>query len=127
MSAVPRTMTVGVRTGPGSLAGASRDTCLMQYRLMNDYSADWPFWGGKEGAGLCGDGDPALPEEIATAARAWAAQFNELFDWQQGWPSAAIAAAHEEEASRLYAEVKRALPDDKVILHYWERAYREDP
>lgn len=97
----------------------------MQYRLMNDYSADWPFWGGKEGAGLCADGDPDLPEATAAAARAWAQQFNELFDYQQGWPTAAIAAAHEEEARRLYAEVKRALPDDQVVPQYWERAYRE--
>ncbi|MCY1718698.1 hypothetical protein OVA26_17315 [Microbacterium sp. SL62] len=44
----------------------------MLYRLINDYSADWPFWGGKEGAGLCADDDPDLSEEIATAARAWA-------------------------------------------------------
>lgn len=99
----------------------------MQYRLMNDYSADWPFWGGKDGAGLCADGDPALPVETATAARAWASQFNALFDWQHGWPSAAIAAAHEEEGRRLYDEVKSALPGDEVVLQYWERTYREGP
>ena len=96
----------------------------MQYRLMNDYSADWSFWGGKGGAGLCADADPALPVETATAARAWASQFNELFDWQQGWPNAAIAAAHEAEGKRLYDEVKRALPGDEVVLQYWERSYR---
>ncbi|MBD3757204.1 MAG: hypothetical protein IE924_03775 [Microbacterium sp.] len=97
----------------------------MQYRLMNDYSADWPFWGGKEDAGLCADGDPALPGSTAAAARAWAAQFNESFDWQHGWPNAAMAVAHEEEARRLYEEVKRALPNDQVALVYWERTYRE--
>ncbi len=99
----------------------------MQYRLMNDYSADWPFWGGKEGAGLCADDDPVLPAETAAAARVWAAQFNELFDWQYGWPDAATAVAHEEEARRLFEEVKRALPGDHVVLQYWERAYREGP
>lgn len=97
----------------------------MQYRLMNDYSADWPFWGGKEGAGLCADGDPDLPEEIATAARAWAAQFNALFDWQHGWPDAAVAAAHEAEGKRLYEDVGRALPGEQVTFEYWERSYRE--
>lgn len=82
----------------------------MQYRLMNDHSADWPFWGGKEGAGLCADGVPALPEATAAAARAWASQFVDLFNWQHGWPNAAMAAAHEEEVRRLYKEVTRALP-----------------
>ena len=40
-------------------------------------------------------------------------------------PNAAMAVAHEEEARRLYEEVKRALPNDQVALVYWERTYRE--
>jgi len=91
---------------------------------MNDYSADWPFWGGREGLGQCADDDPRLPAATAEAARAWAAQFNELYSWESGWPDRAIALAHELEAHRLLAEVQRSLPDDRVVLQYWEKNVR---
>lgn len=96
----------------------------MRYKLMNDYSAAWPFWGGKEGAGLCAEDDPALPDDVAVAARVWAAQFNELFDYQHGWPNQVAALAHEAEGERLFGAVRRALPADEVTFHYWERAFR---
>jgi hypothetical protein len=91
---------------------------------MNDYSADWPFWGGREGMGLCADDDPRLSAATAEAARAWAAQFNELYSWESGWPNRDIALAHELEAHRLRADVQQSLPDDHVVLQYWERNVR---
>ena len=100
------------------------DTGCVKYKLMNDYSAAWPFWGGRD-IGLCHDDDPALPAEVAAAARSWAAQFNELFDHEYGWPNRAIALAHREEGERLFAEVGRLLPDHDVSFHYWEHAYRD--
>lgn len=95
----------------------------MRYRLMTDYSADWPFWGGKGDAGLCADGDPALPEETAAAARAWSSQFNELFDWQRGW-----AQCHDSRRPRSGGKSAlrkgQALPGHEIVLQYWERAHR---
>ncbi|GAA2983191.1 hypothetical protein JOD63_000712 [Microbacterium terrae] len=98
------------------------DTGRVRYRLMNDYSADWPFWHG----GLCADGDPALPDDLAADARAWAAQFNDFFSYEHGWPDQAIASAHEAEGVRLFHEVSRALPEHTVELQYWERAVHSD-
>lgn len=97
----------------------------MLYKLMNDYSADWPFWGGRD-IGLCADDDPILPADLAAECRRWAAQFNEEFDVEHGWATARIAAEHEAWGRRLYDAVRRALPDDEVTFHYWERAHRAD-
>ncbi|WP_336631135.1 MULTISPECIES: hypothetical protein [unclassified Microbacterium] len=97
----------------------------MIYKLMNDYSAGWPFWGGRD-IGLCADDDPILPAELAAECRRWAAQFNQDFDVEHGWPTARIAAEHEAWGGRLYDAVRRALPDDEVTFHYWERAHRAD-
>jgi hypothetical protein len=101
------------------------DTEPVHYKLMNDYSAAWPFWGGREGLGLCADGDPALPADVAAAARSWAAQFDELFDHEHGWPDRGIAMAHEAEGQRIHTAIQNLLPEDDVVLRYWERSYRK--
>lgn len=96
----------------------------MRYKLMNDYSADWPFWGGVEGSGLCRDDDPTLAPDLTEEVRAWAAQFNDSFDWQFGWPDEATATAHRAEGERLFRAVVAALPNDAVTFDYWETGYR---
>ncbi|MFB8147268.1 hypothetical protein ACFC1W_11060 [Microbacterium sp. NPDC056003] len=96
----------------------------MRYRLSNDYGARWPFWAAD---GLCADGDPALPPELEREVREWADQFEQLFDWQHGWPDQATADQHRAEGERLYDEVQRALPDDTIAFHYWEITYRAAP
>ena len=85
----------------------------MEYRLMNDYSVGWPFWATD---GLCDDGDPQLPTSLAAELRAWAATFNQEFDYMTGWPTATLADEHEREGRRLYEEVERALPNDSITL-----------
>lgn len=45
----------------------------MHYRMMNDYSADWPFW---DDEGQCRDGEPTLPPRLDTDVRTWAADFD---------------------------------------------------
>lgn len=89
----------------------------MHYRLMNDYTVQWPFWAD---GGAREDGDPVLPAPLADAVRAWAALFNAKFDFMRGWPNVAVARQHEAEGQRLYEEASRALPDDSITLHYWE-------
>ncbi|MDQ1123456.1 hypothetical protein [Microbacterium trichothecenolyticum] len=96
----------------------------MRYRLMNDYSVDWPFWGGEEDPGLCADGDPSLPTDLAVAVRAWAARFNAKFSWEHGWPDEETAAFHRAEGELLHRKVKEALPGHDVALMYWETAVR---
>jgi hypothetical protein len=91
---------------------------------MNDYGALWPFWGG-DGVGNCGPGDPELPVELANAARAWAARFNDLFDEEAGWPDRATADSHRSEGGRLSVAVQAALPEHEVTFDYWERRVRD--
>ena len=91
---------------------------------MNEYSVDWPFWGVHQEVGPCADDDPLLPATTTGAVRAWAAQFNELYSWESGWPNKDIALAHELEAHRLLEDVQRSLPDDQVVLQYWEKNAR---
>lgn len=96
----------------------------MRYKLMNDYGADWPFWGGIEGFGLCADDDPVLPSDLTEELRAWAAEFNRLFDYRYGWRNEATAYAHQIEGDRLYRAVCAALPNDTVTFDCWEMSYR---
>lgn len=95
----------------------------MRYRFMNDYGASRPFWGDD---GACGDDEPLLPSDLEREVRVWSTQFEQLFDWQHGWPDEATAVAHEAEGRRLYDEVQRALPHDTITFQYWETAYRTD-
>jgi len=96
----------------------------VQYKLMNDYSAAWPLWGGRN-SGLCPDDEPVVSAETTAAARSWAAQFDQLFDHEHGWPSRAVALAHREEGERIFAEIQHSHPDHDVTFQYWEHEYRD--
>lgn len=92
----------------------------MRYKLMNDYTVDWPFWGGVDNPGLCHDNDPKLPAAIASAARLWAAEFNAFYENATGWPNRPIALAHAGECERIFNEVKLSRPEDEIEFDYWE-------
>jgi hypothetical protein len=94
----------------------------MHYRFSNDYGARWPFWAVD---GLCADRDPKLPAE--REVRDWADQFEQLFDWEHGWPDEVTADEHRAEGMRLYEEIQRELPDATITFQYWETAYRTAP
>jgi len=104
-------------TGEGPPASAVHRSLVknrrMRYRFFNDYSAGWPFW---DDHGLCAEGDPALPAGLERQVKDWADQFEQLFDWQHGWPDKATAEAHRDEGKRLYAEIQRALPNDSITF-----------
>ncbi|AWT24984.1 hypothetical protein Csp1_01560 [Corynebacterium provencense] len=68
-----------------------------------------------------------LPKDLADRVRAWARAFHEHFEPGTGWPTKQMARDHQEEGRRLHAEVAAALPDDTVVLHYWETGYADDP
>ncbi|WP_181439714.1 hypothetical protein [Curtobacterium sp. MCBD17_028] len=48
----------------------------MEYRLMNEYTVDWPIWRDDGGAP---EGEPELSQRLAAQVRDWAATFNELY------------------------------------------------
>lgn len=108
----------------------------MYIRMMNEYSVNWPF---RNPAGSNPDTDlpylpeemenplPHLPEELADRVRAWTRQFAENYERNFQWPSRQMDRGHQEEGRRLHAEVAAALPDDTVVLHYWETGYADDP
>lgn len=93
----------------------------MRYRLMNDYSADWPFWNDE---GLCADSDPNLSPELSERARWWSEQFQRGFSYETGWPDTQTAAKHESEGRALYEAIRAAHPSLDIEFHYWERAHR---
>lgn len=69
---------------------------------------------------------PRLPDDLAARIRAWTRTFAENFDPFQGWPSQDMARAHEEEGRRLRDAVAAALPEDTLVLDYWENGYADD-
>lgn len=95
----------------------------MQYRLMNEYGVDWPFW---DEDGQCAVGVPRLPLALATEVSAWAAEFNDHYGVDAGWPTERAARVHERQAHRLLRLVERALPEgDTVVLGLWETNRRK--
>lgn len=90
----------------------------MHYRLMDEYGVDRPLWGDD---GPCPDGTPELPPHVEEAVRAWAAVFQEGFEWDRGWRDRAVAREHAAQGERLLAILERVLgPQDTVELVYWE-------
>ncbi|MBF4629601.1 hypothetical protein ITJ42_00035 [Clavibacter michiganensis subsp. phaseoli] len=107
---------------PGAKAMKSS---AMHYRLMNEYSVAWPFWGDD---GLAADGTPSLPPRIEAAVRDWAAGFNGSYSWEHGWPNATAAREHAEQSRRLHAIIEKLLsPDDTVTLDLWETTHSGGP
>jgi hypothetical protein len=97
----------------------------MHYRLMNEYSVEWPFW---HDEGLAANGTPALPPRIEAAVRDWAAKFNESYSWEHGWPDQATAREHEEQGQRLRSIIEKLLPpEDTVSFDLWETTHRGGP
>ncbi|WP_157887902.1 hypothetical protein [Frondihabitans sp. PAMC 28766] len=91
---------------------------------MNDYAAEWPFWGSE---GQCGDGDPALPSWLEADVRAWAEDFNQNYSYDSGWPTEGSARDHKRVAQRLIQQVERTIgpKGDTVELQYWETNRRK--
>lgn len=87
-------------------------------RMFNEYGVDWPFW---DDDGPMDVEDLPLPEELTSRVLRWAAGFNDEFDWDQGWASAAHRDAHVAEGNRLFREVQAALPEHLTVeLDIWE-------
>ena len=84
---------------------------------------DWPFW---TEDGLSPSGRPELSDRLNAEVLAWAADFNDGYSWEPGWPTEAAARIHERQANRLLQAVERELdPEDLVSLHYWETNRRK--
>lgn len=85
----------------------------MYYRFMNDYGANWPFWGSDCG---CGEDEPALPAALSAEIKQSADWFHRSFDYQSGWPNELTAAAHAAEGRRLFHEIQHARPNDIITF-----------
>lgn len=98
-------------------ASDSDASAVRRLRLMNEYGASWPLW---DEEGVLEDGWPQVPQALAAELRAWAAQFNEEFDHEDGWTSEEIARKHQAWGERLFVEVSAALPHLNVQYEPWE-------
>jgi len=95
----------------------------MHYRLMNEYGVLWPFWAD---VGKCGPGQPDLPPRVEAAVRAWAANFNDRYSWESGWPTEGEAREHASQAQRLVEILAGLLPEvDSIELDLWETDRRK--
>ncbi|WP_146243202.1 hypothetical protein [Curtobacterium sp. MCBD17_021] len=96
----------------------------MHYRMMNDYSADWPLWGDD---GQCPDGEPALPPRLDADVRQWAADFDGGYSYEFGWQTKARADEHRRRGRGLFGAVQRVVEAEghTVELAYWETAHRK--
>lgn len=89
-------------------------------RLINDYGVRWPLWGDMENYPY-EVGAPQVSEELTAAILAWAANFNEYYDHEHGWPDAAKMEAHFDEGHRLAADLQGEFGERyQVRLALWE-------
>jgi hypothetical protein len=95
----------------------------VRYRLMNEYSVDWPLW---DDDGPCAEGTPSFSPRLTTEILAWARDFTENYGVEAGWPTEAAARSHERQGRRLLLLVQRELPEEHdVVLGYWETNKRK--
>lgn len=91
---------------------------------MNEYTVEWPLWGDTENYPYQ-LGVLPLSEGLTADLLAWAANFNEHYDDEHGWPSGSIAEAHFDEGHRLAAALQGELGDAfEVQLGLWETNHR---
>lgn len=89
----------------------------MRYRLMNDYSADWPLWRDDGGAP---DGEPSLPAWLEAEIRQWATTFNSLYSYETGWPDPQTGHQQRLQGERLAAAIARELRlGDSIEFAHW--------
>jgi hypothetical protein len=95
----------------------------VRYRLMNEYSVDWPLW---DDDGPCDAGTPPFSPRLEHEILEWARDFTENYGIESGWPTEAAARSHERQGRRLLLLVERELPEgDDVVLGYWETNKRK--
>ena len=91
---------------------------------MNEYGVNWPLWGDTDNYPYQ-PGVLPLSEQLTADLLAWAANFNEHYDHEYGWPSEAIAEANFDEGHRLAAELQGELQGDyRVMIALWETNIR---
>ena len=93
-------------------------------RMFNEYTLDWPFFGPE---GALGQDEFPLPPDLSCRVLAWAADFNEHYSWETGWPSVEHRSAAHQEGQELAREVQEAVgPDVEIRFEFWETAVDDD-
>jgi hypothetical protein len=91
---------------------------------MNEYAVSWPLWGHAENYPYQ-RGVLPLSDELTADLLAWAANFNEHYDHEHGWPSEAVAESSFDEGHRLAAALQGELGDAYMVqLGLWETNHR---
>lgn len=89
-------------------------------RVINEYGVNWPLWGDMENYPYQ-LGVLPMSDQLTVDLLAWAANFNERYDHELGWPSEAVAEAHFDEGHRLAAALQGELGSTFVVeLGLWE-------
>jgi len=84
-------------------------------RLMPDYSAPMPLWGGWQ--------QLDLPELLLRRLAAWQEDFDSNFGWDHGWSSGTAREAWAAEAATLETMLRQAVGDRaRVIVDLWPLA-----
>lgn len=93
---------------------------------MPDRRASYPHRSCRHPGPALADWRRFVGQERNAEVLAWAADFNDGYSWEAGWPTEAAARIHERQAHRLLQAVERELaPEDLVSIHYWETNLRK--
>jgi len=95
-----------------------RSRALKLVRIANDYTITWPLW---NEAGPMERDEIDVPEPLRARLLAWAREFNDRFDWENGWDSPDLSEPHAREGRALRDELAAHLgPGYDVRLSVWE-------
>jgi hypothetical protein len=96
---------------------------MTTYTLGNDYGITWPIWSDE---GQVPFGTPSFSANLQREVIAWAAEFNDNYLPEAGWPTEKAARTHHRQGERLRLLIERELAEgDAVILRYWETNRRK--
>ncbi len=87
-------------------------------KLMTDYGVDWPLWAAD---GLANEDQWPISAALGARLKAWAAHFNDHFDYEHGWDDPARCAQHRSEGETLQALLAQELGTGfEVTVSLWE-------
>ncbi|MEX5720012.1 hypothetical protein [Geodermatophilus maliterrae] len=87
-----------------------------QVKLMPDYGAAWPLWGG---GGMCDAEELGLSPALAARLRAWQDLFDEHFSYDGGWDGPSAQERFATLARQLVRDLEAELPGTTVVLDDW--------
>lgn len=94
---------------------------MHKVHLMNEFTVEWPLWGGIHGTERTRPSEWPLSEDLVARILDWASFFSSHYTWRVGWADCADERSHRIAAQQLARRLREELgPEFDVELRLWE-------